>query len=133
MGLTTDYQLGELETAIMAIVWQRDGEVTVRQVWEALKPKRSLAYTTVMTVMSRLVPKGVLTVRRQGKADYYQPSGTPEELKEQLAQRAVQDVLAHFGDAAITQFMREMQEADPERLAALRELLSKDDVDGAAE
>ena len=64
MGLTTDYQLGELETAIMAIVWQRDGEVTVRQVWEALKPKRSLAYTTEMTVMSRLVPKGVLTVRR---------------------------------------------------------------------
>ncbi len=55
MGLTTDYQLGELEEAIMEIVWQRDAEVTVREVWEALQPTRSLAYTTVMTVMSRLV------------------------------------------------------------------------------
>lgn len=126
MGLTTDYQLGELEEAIMDFVWQHGDEVTVREVWQALQPARPLAYTTVMTVLSRLVPKGVLSVRRQGKADYYRATGTREELKAQQAQRAVQDVIAHFGDVAITQFLRELQEADPEQLSSLRALLRKE-------
>ena len=128
MGLTTDYQLGELETAIMQIVWQR-GEVTVREVQAALKPSRELAYTTVMTVMSRLVPKGILNVRRQGKADYYRATGTRDDVRNQQAQRAVQNVLAHFGDAAITQFVREIKELDPDRLNALRNLLDAEQSD----
>lgn len=126
MGLTTDYQLGDLEAAIMDIVWQRPDEITVREVWETLKPYRPLAYTTVMTVMSRLVPKGILQVQRKGKADYYRATGTKEELTAQLAQRAVQDVIAHFGDVAIAQFMNEIQTADPQRLKALSELLARE-------
>ena len=128
MGVTTDYQLGELETAIMQIVWQR-GEVTVRDVQAALKPSRQLAYTTVLTVMSRLVPKGILNVRRQGKADYYRATGTRDDLLNQQAHRAIQHVLAHFGDAAVTQFVRELKESDPERLAALRSLLAAEPAD----
>jgi predicted transcriptional regulator len=128
MGVTTDYQLGELETAIMQVVWQR-GEVTVREVQAALKPSRQLAYTTVMTVMSRLVPKGILNVRRQGKADYYRATGTRDDVLNQQAQRAVQNVLAHFGDAAITQFVRELKELDPDRLATLRTLFNAEPAD----
>ncbi|MDP9311989.1 MAG: BlaI/MecI/CopY family transcriptional regulator [Chloroflexota bacterium] len=131
MGLTTDYQLGELEEAVMEIIWRNGPEVTVREVWQALQPTRPLAYTTVMTVMSRLVPKGVLRVRRQGKADYYQPTGTREELKALQAQRAVQDVLAHFGDVGIAQFLRELQETDPEKLAHLRVLLNQESSDAS--
>jgi predicted transcriptional regulator len=129
MGLTTDYQLGELEEAIMNIVWARDDSMTVREVWEALQATRPVAYTTVLTVMSRLVPKGVLVVRRQGKADYYRATGSREELRDHQAQRAVQDVLAHFGDAAITQFLRELQETNPQRLAALRAMLEQEQSD----
>jgi predicted transcriptional regulator len=131
MGLTTDYQLGELEEAIMEIIWRHGGDMTVREVWQALQPIRPLAYTTVMTVMSRLVPKGVLSVRRQGKADYYRATGTRDELKALQAQRAVQGVLAHFGDAAIAQFLQELQEADPERLSHLRALLNKEAPDAS--
>ncbi len=131
MGLTTDYQLGELEEAVMEIIWRNGPEVTVREVWQALQPTRPLAYTTVMTVMSRLVPKGVLRVRRQGKADYYHPTGTREELKALQAQRAVQDVLAHFGDVGIAQFLRELQETDPEKLAHLRVLLNQESSDAS--
>lgn len=131
MGLTTDYQLGELEEAVMEVIWDRGTEVTVREVWQGIQPRRPVAYTTVMTVMSRLVPKGVLTVRRQGKADYYRAIGSREVLKSLQAQRAVQDVLAHFGDAAITQFLHELQEAEPERLSHLRTLLSKETSDAS--
>jgi predicted transcriptional regulator len=131
MGLTTDYQLGELEDAIMDIIWSKDGEMTVREVWETLKPSRSLAYTTVMTVMSRLVPKGMLSVRRQGKACYYRASGTREEVTALQAQRAVQDVIAHFGDAAMAQFLRELQAAQPDQVSKLRAMLSKEPSDAS--
>jgi predicted transcriptional regulator len=125
MGLTTDYQLGELETAVMEIVWQHE-EVTVREVWEALQPARPLAYTTVMTVMGRMVPKGVLAVEKRGKTAYYRPTGTREQVLARQAQRAVHDVLSNFGDAAIAGFLREMQTIDPQRIEALRGLLDQD-------
>ncbi|MGH7860309.1 MAG: BlaI/MecI/CopY family transcriptional regulator, partial [Candidatus Binatia bacterium] len=52
--------LGELELAIMEFVWGRGAEVTVPAVHRHLGRKRGLAYTTVMTVMSRLFDKGLL-------------------------------------------------------------------------
>jgi predicted transcriptional regulator len=125
MGLTTDHQLGELETAVMQIIWQR-GEVTVRDVWQALQPNRSLAYTTVLTVMSRLVPKGVLSVHKQGKTAYYRATGTREEILARQAQQAVHHVIARFGDAALAQFLRELQTIDPERLALLHDFINKE-------
>jgi predicted transcriptional regulator len=120
--------LGELEAAVMRIIWQHE-EVTVRDVWEELKPTRALAYTTVMTVMSRLVHKGLLATRKQGKLYYYHARSTPDEFVAQRAQRAVQEVLAHFGDAALVHFLRELEGSSPERLAALHELIKEEQTD----
>jgi predicted transcriptional regulator len=116
-----DQLLGELEAAIMHIVWQRQ-EVSVREVLEALQPARPLKYTTVMTVMSRLAQKGVLATRKQGKSFYYHATVTPQEFVAQRAQRAVQSVLADFGDLAMTYFIQELGETDPQRLARLHEI-----------
>lgn len=125
MGLTTDYRLGELETQILHCIWQRD-EVTVREVWSEVQQTRPLAYTTIMTVMQRLVTKGVLSARRQGKTDYYRALVQPDELVTVRAQAAVRDVLANFGDAALAQFLRELDTLDPERLAALRDMTKQE-------
>lgn len=126
MGLTTDYRLGDLETAVMELCWQRD-EVTVRDIWSALQPTRALAYTTVMTIMQRLATKGILSARKQGKTYYYQATAQPDELIAQRAQAAVRDVLSNFGEVAITQFLKELDGLDPQRLAALRGLSSTDE------
>ncbi len=123
-----EHLLGELEAVIMQIIWRR-GEVTVREVWTELQPTRPLAYTTVMTVMSRLVPKGVLTVRKQGKAYYYRATVQPDEFMAQRAHAAVRDVLGNFGDLAITQFLREIDAVDPQRLAALFDTTKKERPD----
>jgi predicted transcriptional regulator len=117
--------LGELEAAIMQIIWQHE-EMTVREVWEALQTTRPVAYTTVMTVMSRLVPKGVLVARKQGKTYYYRAANTADQLVQQRAQQAVQEVLANYGDAAIAQFLRELEQADPQYLASLRALVEQE-------
>jgi len=64
--------LGELERAIMEVVWAADGPVTGRAVVDELTGDRPLAYTTVLTVMDRLVGKGLLRRQRRGRAHTYQ-------------------------------------------------------------
>jgi predicted transcriptional regulator len=64
--------LGELERAIMEIVWAADGPLTGRIVVDELTRERPVAYTTVLTVMDRLVRKGLLTRQRRGRAHTYQ-------------------------------------------------------------
>ncbi|MGQ9578746.1 MAG: BlaI/MecI/CopY family transcriptional regulator, partial [Candidatus Aminicenantales bacterium] len=49
--------LGELETAIMEILW-KEGSLSGRQVYEQLSLSRSLSLTTVLTILNRLIKKG---------------------------------------------------------------------------
>jgi len=65
-------QLTDAELEIMQVVWDL-GSGTVRQVHEALNQRRSLAYTTVMTMMGILEDKGHLTRTKQGRAYLYRP------------------------------------------------------------
>jgi predicted transcriptional regulator len=120
--------LGELELAIMQVVWAR-GDVAVRQVYEALQSQRSIAYTTVMTVMSRLAQKGILATRKQGKAYYYHATVTANELVAQRAQRAVDNVLATFGDAARAHFLRNIEALPPEQRVALQHIIAQEQRD----
>jgi predicted transcriptional regulator len=61
---------GDLQAEVMAAVW-RLGEAKVEDV-RALQPsRRRSAYTTVQTVMNRLVERGMLTRERRGQAFVY--------------------------------------------------------------
>ncbi len=62
----------DAELEIMHVVWEM-GSGTVRQVHEHLNQRRTLAYTTVMTMMGILEEKGHLTRIKQGRAYLYQP------------------------------------------------------------
>lgn len=78
---------GELEHAVMGILWSRPGSVSVREVHELLAAERDLAYTTVMTVLDRLAKKGLATRYLEGRAWLYRPARTQtEELSTSLIQ-----------------------------------------------
>jgi BlaI family transcriptional regulator, penicillinase repressor len=111
--------LGELEQAIMEVLWQRQ-QATVREVVGALPRKPPLAYTTVATVMSRLVEKGLLLRSRSGKVDLYRPVYDSAEFSRRAALAAVQRLVREYGDAALAQFAAVLEQADPERIARLR-------------
>jgi predicted transcriptional regulator len=105
----------------MEIVWASDGPVSVRAMLERLNTGRPqpLAYTTVMTVMARLVEKEVLSRRRDGRGYVYEASvSDPAEI-------AVRGVVREFGDAALVHFVDEAR-ADPKVLRRLRRLLSEE-------
>jgi predicted transcriptional regulator len=112
-------KLGPLEAEVMGVLWSADAPLNVREVLAALNAGRSvpLAYTTVMTVMSRLARKGVLARSRSGRQFAYAP------LAADTAEIAVRGVLEEFGDAALARFV-ERVEMDPglrERLQRLME------------
>lgn len=70
-----------LEMACLGVLWTK-GEGTVRDVASALAPRQALAYTTVMTLLERLVRRGQLTRRKEGRSFRYAPAHDPEELRE---------------------------------------------------
>ncbi|MDX8143172.1 BlaI/MecI/CopY family transcriptional regulator [Lentzea sp. BCCO 10_0061] len=79
--------LGELESAVMDVLWRADQALTVREVLSRLN--RELAYTTVMTVLDNLHRKGWVQRDMVNRAYQYLPSTTREES----AAAALRDLL----------------------------------------
>jgi predicted transcriptional regulator len=68
------------------------GESTARQVLERMP--RPLAYTTVMTTMTRLYRKGLLNCRLSGKTFLYNSRLSAAQLEMQLARDLVEALVA---------------------------------------
>ena len=123
---TVDHLLGELEAAIMRLMWQR-GSATVREILDRLHDDgRPLAYTTVMTVMGRLVGKGLLARELSGKTHVYRVAQTEEQFLRAAAAQRVQALVEEFGDLAIAQFLAEVKALSPQRRRQLERLASGD-------
>ena len=114
--------LGELQLAIMEIVWKRDS-ASVADVLESLNADgRNLAYTTVMTVMSRLNEKGWLLSEKRGRAFVYRAAHSREDAQALVVGEVVRALLQDFGDIAVAQFVKELDQIDSEHLARLAEM-----------
>ena len=66
-------QLSETEWKVMRVVWKRH-PASVRDVFEALEPDTSWAYSTVKTILSRLAEKGAVSVTKRGNASLFAPT-----------------------------------------------------------
>lgn len=108
----------------MEEVWRRGGEASVRDVLEALngRNRKQRAYTTVMTIMSRLHTKGMLERELRGKAHFYRARMSRDGYRDARARDEVDHLVTDFGDVALAHFARHVEELDTERLARLREL-----------
>lgn len=83
------------ELAIMKVVWQRE-QATVRDVYETLRERRQVAYTTVMTMMKILEDKSYLKKSRQDRAYVYRPS----RPRQQVVGAMVRDFVDRVFDGA---------------------------------
>jgi predicted transcriptional regulator len=111
-------QFGDLEAVIMDRLWSWDEPATVREVLEDLQRDRSIAYTTVMTVMDNLHRKKFLARELDGRAYRYWPVLTREEHAAQL----MREVLDGSSDrtATLVHFLGQMRPGD---IAKLRKAL----------
>ncbi len=117
--------LGPLEAMIMERLWKH-GSATVREVVEDIGRTRELAYTTVMTIMTRLHEKGLLERARDGKTYVYRPAFSREEHRQRLSRDLVRGLVNEFGDVALAHFAEELESVDASHRAALRRIAKGD-------
>lgn len=120
-------RLGDLERSVMDHLWDADRPETVRQVHDALRTQRELAYTTVMTVLQRLARKGLVAQIRDDRAHRYAPVDGRDELVAGLMVDALDQAADSGGrQAALMHFVERVgaDEADALR-RALAELDAK--------
>ncbi|MBP2019819.1 putative transcriptional regulator [Symbiobacterium terraclitae] len=123
MSDATGFDLGPLEADVMRLVWEK-GEVQVDDVHQALLADREIAYTTVMTVMTRLTRKGLLTRRKHGRAYLYRAARRREEMAESTLHEWSQ---RFFGGRVLpaVSFLLGRDRLTPDEIAELRRLLER--------
>ncbi|RXW31601.1 BlaI/MecI/CopY family transcriptional regulator [Propioniciclava flava] len=94
--------LGDLEHAVMDVLWARKAPTPVRDVHDELAQHREIAYTTVMTVLDRLAKKGVVLRRLDGRAWLYEPARSRLDLYV----ATVEEALASLEPQERTQVLR---------------------------
>ncbi len=112
--------VGELEAEVLHQLWAAEAPLTGRQLLERMpSPKR--AYTTLMTVLGRLVGKGLVERVPEGRVYRYRAAGDPDRL----TARAIGQLLARAKDrkAVLAHLVDETQE--PELLDELAALLAR--------
>lgn len=112
-------QMGQLEAVIMERLWSYGRPVPVREVLEDLQRDRTIAYTTVMTVMDNLHRKGFLIRERAGRAYRYEPAQTREQHNAAI----MGEVLSGSSDRAAT-LLHFLEQIPPEEAAQLRAVLA---------
>ena len=111
-------RFGDLEAAIMDVVWSAGGPVRVREVSEQLNRNRPLAFNTVQTVMENLYRKGWLGRQKEGRAYRYEAARTRDDYAAGLLAEA----LSAAGDPAAT-LVRLAGNLEPGEAARLRAAL----------
>jgi predicted transcriptional regulator len=84
--------LGWLEAKILRIVWDK-GQVTVRDVYEELRLRRRIAYTTVMSVLRNLAAKGLLIQDKSKPAYIYTPAVEDIEVAHAILDALVDKIM----------------------------------------
>ena len=112
---------GRLEQNILEALWKR-GESSGREVFE--KVSRDIAITTVLTVLERLVSKGLVEKIRGQEGNLFRCAYTREELAKKLLDevfRSIPGLSASAAPAAFVDILADIQPIELDRLASLIE------------
>lgn len=112
--------LADLERQVFLVVRARGRSSVAEAVEQLAGQGRPLAYTTVMTVMTRLWEKGYLLRRRRGKAYLYE-ARRETEIAGELGGRAVRDAIEKYGAPALMGFVRNLSAEQRAIVAGLLE------------
>jgi BlaI family penicillinase repressor len=116
-------ELTEAEWAILKAVWQRQ-PCTAPDVTEALQKSKAWAYSTVHTLMDRMVEKGLLSSEKLRRMDIYRAAVT----RQQAQKRELCYALKHAFDDGLTPMMQcllETRELSTEELEELETILKQ--------
>ena len=118
--LVAGRRVGDLESEVLDVLWSARTWLSGREVLERLGDEPR-AYTTVMTVLGRLVDKSLVERVEEGKGHFYRAAGDADELTAQ-AIRSLLSATAH-PRVALAHFVEELD--DPELVAELASAMKR--------
>jgi predicted transcriptional regulator len=119
-------RLYDLEAEIMDIVWSRKLErFAVSDVLSVLERRRDIAYTTVMTTLTRLHGKGILVRHRDGKRYLYSARASREEFLRTMARDVLKGLSSSASGGALAMLVETVASADEEVLDELDRLIQR--------
>ena len=113
------------ELEIMKAIWPR-GQATVRDVYDDLRGRKSVAYTTVQTMMNILETKGHLRREPGEKANVYAPTRPQQAVVRSMVKEFVNRVFDGSSRPLLVHLLKDKGLNDRER-RALQRLLEKED------
>jgi len=111
------------ELEVLHILWRR-GPQTVREVYDDLKRKRDIGYTTVLKTMQIMAEKGLLTRDKSERSHVYAARAPEKSIKRQL----VSDLLDRVFDGSAANLVLQAlsaKRASPEDIRKIRKLLNE--------
>ena len=117
--------LGDLEARVMRAVWDLGRPSPARAVYEVVIREHDVALLTVITVLNKLVDKGLLTRAKRDDLLHFQPRLSEEEFMAHASRRVVEGVLSFGPDVVAASLVDVLAERDPERLAELGRLIRR--------
>jgi predicted transcriptional regulator len=113
--------LGDLEARVMNVIWALERPASARAVHERIVEEHPVALHTVITVLNKLVGKGLLRREKDSEIFHYSAAIGERAFLEQASRRVVEGILSLGPDAVAASFVDVLAERDPERLAELAE------------
>ncbi|MGS2777584.1 BlaI/MecI/CopY family transcriptional regulator [Robertmurraya sp. GLU-23] len=111
---------GPLEARIMELFWDsKQGEFSIKEVQQSLDSEKNINFNTVMTVMNRLVDKGVLKKRASGRVSLFSPIQTKDEFLEEQSKKLTENLLDEFGGVVISHMIDSLTDVDDKLLNKL--------------
>ena len=114
------------ELEIMKVIWPL-GQATVRDVYDDLRARRTIAYTTVQTMMNVLETKGHLRKSPGEKAQFYVPVRPQQQVVRSMVREFVDRVFDGSARPLLVHLLKEKGLTDRER-RELQKLLDKEDA-----
>jgi len=100
MKNVVNYSLGPLEREILKIIW-KDGKVCVRHVLDQLPTELKPAYTTIMTLLNRMVEKNILKREKPNTTCYYQATQSKADFFKSLTETKISTIINQYSPEVI--------------------------------
>jgi predicted transcriptional regulator len=117
--------LGDLEARLMRVVWDLGQPAPARAIHEVVLEEHEVASLTVITVLNKLVSKGLLRRAKRDGLYHYHAVLPREEFMAQASRRVVEGIMALAPDAVAASFVDVLSEQDPEKLTELARLIRR--------
>lgn len=117
--------LGDLEARVMSAVWALDRPSSARTVHERVAREHNVAIHTVITVLNKLVEKGLLRREKRDDLLHFESTLGEEEFRAQASRQVVEGIMSFGPDAVTASFVDVLAERDPAQLAELARLIER--------